>query len=245
MKKFSLIFIALFSFVIFHGHALAVDTIPNTSVWFTPSDAASGAPITLNALVYNNQTQDATVTVQFKTDAGVIGTQSALVASQSAKTLVQKWLMPAKATVVTASVTGAVDKNKKSIPALLGTLGTVSVGVGVTPVITTGSFPGSSTLTAWLGPLLSKIETFRLNQAVAYAALRDQTKLALGITPSKTPAQNTGDGLPPVKFDNPLNYIVLIYATAAASFFGSAIIFYIGIILVLLLLIRFIVNLIF
>lgn len=234
--------LAVAAVILFPVKSFAVDAIPNTSVWFTPSNAIAGSAISLNALVYNNQAQDATVTVSFKTDKAVIGTQTQLIASQSAKTLVQKWVMPSTTTVVTVSVTAAVDKNKKSIPALLGTLGTVSVGAGVTPVINSVSFPGSSQLTAWFGPLLSKIETFRAHEAVSYAILRDQTKVTLGITQVKAPTV-ASDGLPPLKFDNPMQYVTLVYATACASFFGSAAVFYIGCILIILLAVRFVVNL--
>jgi hypothetical protein len=254
MKKcFAGLLIAIVAIVLVPTKSFAVDTIPNTSVWFTPANAAAGTAITLNALVYNNQGKDATVTVQFKTaaasgttasQASIIGTQTQLITAQSAKTVMQPWIMPKTATVVTVSVTAAVDSNKKSIPALIGTLGTVSVGAGVIPAMNSSGIPGTSQLTAWLGPLFSTIETFRVNQAAAYATLRDQTKATLGITPSAiTPS--TGDGLPPLKFDNPIQYLILVYATAMASFFGTAAIFYIGAVLIVLLVIRFLVNLIF
>ena len=62
MKKcFAGLLIAIVAIVLVPTKSFAVDTIPNTSVWFTPANAAAGTAITLNALVYNNQGKDATV----------------------------------------------------------------------------------------------------------------------------------------------------------------------------------------
>ncbi len=110
-----------------------------------------------------------------------------------------------------------------------------------TPAVPAISLPSTSQLTGWFNPLLAKIEAFRIKEAASYAALRDQTKVALGITDIKKPTV-ASDGLPPLQFDSPMQYLTLIYATACAAFFGNSLVFYISIILVVLLLLRSIVN---
>lgn len=220
----------------------AAATLPSTNVWYIPADVSAGTVINLNALVYNNQPTDATVTVTFKTSKATIGVETATVPVQTAKTITAQWTMPSVATAVTASVTAATDKNKKTLSPLLGTLGTIMISPtasSVQPVAVS-----SSQFTNWVKPWLTKVEAFRLEQATGYTTLRDKTRLALGITPGETKAPVT-DAIPPLKVDNPLQYLTLIYATAMAAFFSSAALFYTGTVLIVLLLLRFIFNLFF
>lgn len=236
MKKLLIIFLAFF---VIHSTSFAAATVPNTSVWVTPADAKVGTTITLNALVYNDQNQDVTVTVLFKTPTVSIGTVSQSIAAGSAKTVTEAWTMPDVSTTVTATVTAAVTKQKQSVSSLIGVVGTVSVGASTTSL----AIPGSSAVSAWFRSVFSSVESFRTKEASYYAALRDETKKALGITPSQHGAATVGEyGLPVIKADNPVQYFTLIYATALAAFFGSQVIFYVSVVLIILLILRFIVN---
>jgi hypothetical protein len=235
MKKISSVFAALFIVVavLSNTHAAhAAASLPATSVWFTPPTATAGTLITLNALVYNNQTADATVTVTFTTPADTIGTVTALVPAQTAKTLSYDWKMPSSSAIVTATVTTAINKQKKSLPGLLGVLGTVSVAATPTPLINGISFPGSTAITAWLTPALTQVEAFRAKEAIQFSNQRDAVKKTLGTSVSEA-------------FGNPYNYFILIYSSCLAAVFTSVSLFYIASILLALLLLRLIVNLIF
>ena len=255
MKKILLAII--FSFAVFlssHGAAFATAALPTNSIWVSPATAAEGAAITLNALVYNNTAQDVTVTVTFTTKPAdpavqpkVLGTIKQLVTSESAKTFSQAWTMPKGAIAVTGAVTSALTKQNQSIQTLVGPLGTITVGSdAVTPVATGVTFPGSVQLSNWFGPFITKVEAWRTKEATYYTALRDKTKTQLDITKSAaTTTPVSVDGLPPVKTDNPMQWVTLIFATACASLFSNMVIFYISAILLILLVLRFIINLVF
>ena len=239
----------------------AAATLPSNAVWYEPVDTAVGAPITLHALVYNNTSADATVTVDFTTVDGKVATSTMLVTAQSAKTFSATWKMPATSTIVTGAVTAAVNANKKSVPLLLGTLGTITVApIAPAVSILPSSFPGSAQLSAWFGPLFSKIEAFRIKEGVYYTQLRDTSKAAANIstvptttqtttTPSTTVSDNTSttpasDALSSM-FSSPSGYFNYFYASALAPVFSNQIIFYIVLLLFVLLFLRFIVNLLF
>jgi hypothetical protein len=194
----------------------------------------------LNALVYNNQTQNINFTVDFSVGATLIGTVTEVIPAQTAKTLSYAWVMPKVATVVTAKVIAAANTKKQSVPLLIGILGKVTVG-GVAPIISTAAFPGSSTLTTWFAPALAKLEAYRVQQSAKYVALRDSTKSQLNITMT--------NGMPTIPSEkslgNPSVYLTLIYSTALATLFSNVAVFYIACILLLLLVLRFIVKLLF
>ncbi len=232
--------------------------MPQNTVWFTPSDAAVGGAIALNALVYNSSNQNATITVTFTTDQNVkIDAVTEEVLSGSAKTASVNWVMPKNTTNVTAAVTKAVNAKNQTIASLVGTIGTMPVGTTtVTPVIDGISFPGSTQIGAWLAPLLAKAEAFRLKEATYFATLRDSSKIQIGITATPTPAPSQPEtpapanatpaqlGAPQISFGNPSQYITLAYSSALAALFASQTIFYIVFALLILLVLRFIVNLI-
>jgi hypothetical protein len=225
MKKFSVIAALSFFMVIFFAtQTFAVATLPNSSVWFTPADAAIGSAISLNALVYNNQTQNINFTVDFSVGATLIGTVTEVIPAQTAKTLSYAWVMPKVATVVTAKVIAAANTKKQSVPLLIGILGKVTVG-GVAPIISA----------------LAKLEAYRVQQSAKYVALRDSTKSQLNITMT--------NGMPTIPSEkslgNPSVYLTLIYSTALATLFSNVAVFYIACILLLLLVLRFIVKLLF
>ncbi len=240
MKK--LIALSFFIALLASSVSFAAAEVPAAAVWFEPATAAVDAPITLHALVYNNQAVDATVVVSFSTPAGKIGEVSDTIAKQTAKTVSIAWKMPAKGTVVTAAVTKATDKNKKALAPLVGTIGTVTVATAPTPLIGGKTIPGLKQVKAWFGPLLDSIEKFREGETVKFEHLRDTKRVALGIgvenpAPDKDAASNA--------LGNPGDYFLYLYGTAMASVFSSVALFYIASVLIILFLLRFIVNLLF
>jgi hypothetical protein len=243
MKRAAVFFsIAALSIGLFVQSAFAVAAVPASSVWFDPTTGAAGTATTLHALVYNNQVVDATVTVTFTSPAGKIGEVSDTVPKQTAKTLSLAWKLPEKSTVVTAAVSAAIDKGKKPLPKLVGVLGTVTVSSTDTSAIAGVSFPGSSKLKAWFTPLLVKTEAFRVKESKYFDELQLRTRKELGIgakdsmTKGMTVAAVTS---------HPAQYGTLVYAVALSSLFGSAAVFYIACALLILLIVRFIVNLFF
>ncbi|GEM_PF-2327386 len=221
----------------------AAATVPNTSVWFTPSTAKVGETIALNALVYNNQSVDATVVVAFSN----VSSATALIPAQTAKTVSVSWKLPAKNTSVTATVTSAVDKNKKSIPSLVGLIGTIDVGPSVDIIVPTSnlSFPGSTVISKWITPLLSNIEAYRSKQAIYFSAERDHAKAAVDAVIVAAPVATVQNGLSSKVLGSPMIYISYAVDSSLATLFNSVALFYIVCILIVLFVLRFIVNLIF
>ncbi len=231
MKKvIATLLLSIMSIGIVTQTVFAAAELPKASVWFDPSTAAVNESITLNALVYNDQSNDATVIVAFTSPTETIGTATAVVAKGSAKTLTLAWKMPAKDTVVTASVTSALTSAKKSIPALDGALGTVTVGSTVTPTVTPPSIPGATQINAWFAPLLTKVEAFRIQQRDSYIVLKTNTQK--NIDTSKASG-------------NLWHSFVLLYATVLVAILTSQALFYVAGALLILIVLRFIVNLIF
>jgi hypothetical protein len=259
MKKTLLCSAVMMICFLISSSVFAAAQLPSTSVWFDPADAAIDMPITLNALVYNDQSTAATITVVFTTDTKIkIGSITEEVPSQTAKTFSVAWKMPAKSTIVNARVTTAVTAAKKSLPSLVGPIGSITVGT-VTPLISgiaLPSFLGSSQITLWFTPLFKIIETFRLQQATYFTRLQDSTRHKIGLNPAALPQifqqpDGTTDSNPspqpasantPNMFGNPLDYLTYAYATAFATLFASQMIFYIVFAILLLLLLRFIVS---
>jgi hypothetical protein len=245
MKKILSLFFLLIVFISATSSALAAATVPNTSVWFTPSTAAAGEAISLNALVYNSQSFDATVNVAFATADQNVGTVSELIPAQTAKTVTLAWKMPAQDTSITATVSSATDKNKKAVPALVGTIGTIIVGPNVaTPAVPSVSFPDSSQISAWFAPILASIDAYRAKEATHFISLRDQSKAVVGTTISSAPAVAMKDGLSSKVLGNPMEYLTYGLYYALATLFANSAIFYIALVLVILLVLRFVANLI-
>ncbi|MEO5645988.1 MAG: hypothetical protein ABIO57_02875 [Candidatus Paceibacterota bacterium] len=244
MKKFvALVLLSIVSISMVTQAVFAAPELPKASVWFDPATVAVSEPITVNALVYNNQVSDATVTVAFTTTTETIGTASALIAKGSAKTITLAWKMPVKDTVVTAKVTSAITSTKKSLPGLIGTLGTVTVGSTVTPTAVSSIIPGAAQINAWFAPLLTKVEAFRVKQKVAYTVLKTNTQKKIDASNAKAAPDDKNSAAK--SFGNPWDSFVLIYATTGAAIFASQAIFYIAAALIILLILRFVVNLIF
>lgn len=217
----------------------AVAEVPKSSVWFDPSDVAAGESIFLNALVYNNQSTDATVTVVFSTPAGTVDTASTAIAKATAKTLSVAWKMPKENTVVTAKITTATNPAKKSLPALVGTIGTVTVGPTAAPAEAKPfSFSGSKQLAAWFGPLVTKIDAWRIQQHKAFVKLKTDTQNKIDSVEITADDKNSASKA----LGSPLDTVTLMYATAGSTLFASQALFYIAAILLILMLLRAIVN---
>lgn len=226
----------------------AAAELPKAAVWVEPATANVGDAVTLNALVYNNQTSDATVTVAFSETAGTIATTTATISAGTAKTVSASWKMPAQSTEVTATVTSAVTATKKSLPGLIGKIGTVTVtGTVVTPNAVSGIIPGSKQINAFFAPIITKIELFRLQEvtyfknlkATSQASVDQAAKKAAVLDPAPDDKNTASEAA-----GNPFAYIPLAYATVALALFANQAIFYIVMTLALLLVLRFIVNLI-
>ncbi|MDB5254849.1 MAG: hypothetical protein JWL92_225 [Candidatus Nomurabacteria bacterium] len=239
MKKIAaFLFIVLVSMSLAAQAVFAVAEVPKSSVWFDPANAAAGEAIKLNALVYNNQTSNATVTVVFSDPAGTIGTTSTTITKATAKTVSVSWKMPVKNTVVTAKVSTAVTSAKKSLPGLVGVLGTVTVGSVAPEATALGSFPGSTQLAKWFGPLVSKIDAWRVGQKDTFVKLKASTLKKMGDVKLDINDKNILSKV----LGNPVDYIVLAYATSGATLFASQALFYIAGFLLFLLILRAIVN---
>jgi hypothetical protein len=232
----------------------AAPTLPDAKVWVTPADAVPAESIALHAFVYNTEKQDITFTISFKAQEKEVATATLLVPAESAKVATATWVMPEESVVVNASVTKAETKLKKDIASLHGPLGTVTVGsIAALPKL---SIPGGSTVKAWIGTFLEKVEVFRARKAGYYIRLREETKEKLGINtfqgaikvlvpntpePTAVPGDKATEKPAEVKND-PMDYATLVYSAALASLFAQKAIFYIVFILFVLFIIRFFVS---
>ncbi len=256
MKKAVVSFlIAMLSVTLFSSAAFAASALPSNTVWYEPANAAVGVAINLHALVYNNTSSTVTVTVGFNTTKGTLATATGEIAPQAAKTLTAAWKMPAASTIITGAVTKAVvTSTKKSVPSLVGTLGSITVAHLGTTTETTGvglfpaGFPGSAQLNVWLAPIFNSIERFRTTEAATLTTLRDTSKAQVSKTQHSTVSADStapaSDALSST-FSNPSVYFNYLYSSALAPVFSNAAVFYIVLVLLVLLVLRFIVNLLF
>ncbi len=232
--------------------AFAAPTPPAQSVWIVPENPKKGTTAELNALVYNKSTKSVTVSVLFSIPDDEIETISATIAPATAKTITALWDVAEGTQQITASVISAVDSNKKTVPELLGVVGTVTIGK-------TSSV--ETTLRGILGNVFSIIDPWRQKQAQHFTTLRDAAREKVGVKSIKE-AYDTFAPLPPevpaapgdTKEDTvadlalgyeaiPIGaYITLIYATALATIFSSIALFYITLTLLSLLVLRFIIR---
>jgi hypothetical protein len=194
----------------------------------------------------------------FTVDGKEIGNNTVSLAAGAAKTASISWIVPQKETVVTATITKAIDAKKVSITELLGDIGIVTVG-GLSA--DTLSLPSDSAIKKWFASITAHIEPFRLKEAIYFRDLRDATRARLGIvsststpTPSSTtpeaaalPQQTNNAGtlsdLSALKTVHGGDYVTLIYATALATLFSSILLFYLLLIGLIILVIRFIFRL--
>lgn len=252
MRRTSLASLA-FLLILLPIPALAVPAAPEKTVWIEPASADEGEAIELSAFVYNRTAKTATVTVLFAAGETEIATTIITVAPQTGKVALAPWQQPKETTVVTASVVKALDAAKKNIPELLGIIGTATIGAENSPLI---SDELQGDIKEWVTSIVAKFEPWRKKQAQYFVALRDRKKDELGINSVKditdrfeqkdaeapaTPGEEpTLADLTTSDSDIPLaSYAVLIYATSLAAMFSSFALFYITVVLLAILVLRF------
>jgi hypothetical protein len=235
----------IFLILLIPSLVFAQATLPKESLWVTPANAGPTDEIALNAFVYNTQKQQVTVTVSYSANNTEVATATVVVPAESAKVAVGKWTMPAKSTVVTATVTKALTKDKKDLTVLHGVLGTVSVGS-----VTRKAIPGTDAAKAWVSRQLAALEAFRIEYAERYSALRDEMQSRLHITKTAdlkkvlmpdvpaaaTTAPNEQVSQPK---NDPMDFLTLAYRSTLASFFSHKAMFYIILGILALAVIRF------
>lgn len=242
----------------------ATAVLPPQNVWVTPVDAVAQAPITLNALVYNSSASTALMTVEFSVDGASIGSVVLTIPKETAKTAQIAWTQPSAQTSITVAVIKAVSSAGKPVPALVGTVGEVTVTTALAMNAQKMQYPWSGKVSGVLSSAVAFLEPFRTAQAKKYATLRDTVKARIGIevanqvgsqvTKILTPEIPAAPNIPGVAtstatqgarigtVDNPFDYVTLVYATALASTFGHKAAFYIAVVLIALISIRFIIR---
>ncbi len=251
MKYSTIAFIASIMLGTILVHA---QTISKQGVWVSPADAVPGADITINTLVFNNTKTDSTITVVFRAAGVDIGTTNVLVPKEIAKPASVPWVAPEVPTVVEAVATKAVTSNGKAVPELTGVIG--SVRVGPVEVVEESTNP----VTKVLAKVFNITEPIRTTYATYFANLRDTVKTRIGIAVgtrvgekvtdaflSEVPAapiEKTDTPTEQNKFDNPIDYLTLIFASGMATLLGNQPLFYITLVLLIIMLIKFIFRLV-
>lgn len=254
MKFFTTFFLSI---VLLTQSSFAVANIPNELVFVEPKDASIGSPIKINALIYNNQKESITFTVDFKVgdtliDKGVV----VLIQPMSARNVSVDWVQPEKQTQINVNIRTAINKQKNDLVDLHGLVGSILIGQGVSQKIPNIDISRNS-LESMYYEAKEYVENFRKEQAIYFSELRDKTKIKLDIKVDKDifdkfslevkpkkdivvdeNAQTLAD-LNQTKLDNPLDYGTLILATSLAVFFNSQLMFYGLSIFIIFLILRF------
>ncbi|MCC7436330.1 hypothetical protein IT402_00420 [Candidatus Nomurabacteria bacterium] len=256
MKKIIFIFLLfIFSF----ENVFAIGSLPKENVFVSPKDAEINTPVKINALIYNNQPESITFTIEFKEgDSLVAKPVVKVVNSLAAETVSVDFKQSEEQTQINVSITSAINKQRQDLVGLHGLVGSVLIGKSVDKNKNLSMPEGK--LREIFYSLKEKIEVFRKKQAIYFTNLRDSTKMKLGIKISEDALQNLTpdfanmaptiateekssenvEGLEKAELDNPMDYVTLIYSTALASLFGSVLMFYAAFFLILLLILRFI-----
>lgn len=226
------------------------------TVWFsavpseTPSKLNVGDPILVYAKLNNVIADPITYVLAFTTVEKTIGTKVVTVAGYTGQDVSIKWVMPATSTTVTATIAKATDKNKKELKALVGPIGTATVGV-------VAEGPDITPIKGWIGGVVGYLESFRIQQLVYFTTLKQEADVVLTRTtvkdvtdllqPESPDATSTGTTVQVEKKDNgtSLGYLKLIYATSGKAFFGHKAVYFVAIILLALLVIRLFFKLLF
>lgn len=229
-----------------------------SKVWFTPMPGkesvtlATGDPILIYAKLNNVLKDPVTYVLAFTAGEKAIGTKVVTLAGYTGQETSVEWKMPETSTEVQVVIAKATDKNKKELKALIGPVGSVTVGV---PPATTGVNLGP--VKGWVGDVVATLETFRTTNLAYFTKLKDEAKEVLSRTTIKdvgdllqpeTPTQSATDPNPQVEQkDNgtTLGYLKLMYATAGKAFFAHKGVYFVTIILVGLLIIRLLLKLLF
>lgn len=245
----------IISFILFIALIVPVGVYAvSETVWFTPvpSDTPSklnvGDPILVYAKLNNVTAGPITYVLAFTTADKTIGTKVTTVSGYTGQEVSIEWTMPATSTVVTVAIAKATDKNKKELKALIGPIGTATIGA-----VPQG--PDITPIKGWVGNIVVKLEGFRVAQLQHFTTLKDEASTVLSRTTIKdvtnllqpeSPNQTTSDANVQVeKKDNgtTMGYVKLVYATAGKALFASKTIYFVAVILLALLIIRSIIKL--
>lgn len=213
-----------------------VPTLPEQAVSVAPATAKPGEPVTLSAVVYNNTKSTVTATVTFTSPQAVVATATDIVIpSDTAKVATAQWIMPDKATLITATISKATSSNK-DLSTLNGIVGTVTVG-------------GSGQVKGIFAKVVAFTESYRLRGLEYFTALLDQSVAKLGtLTINEVTAQfkskpATTDTTQPeaeAMDGHTMDYVTYGYAYIGKAFFARTVVFYGVMGLMVLLLLRFI-----
>ncbi len=237
--------------------AFAAPSTPERSVFITPENPKRGDTVQLSALVYNQGSDTVVATVSFLDVETEIGVAQITIPPRSAQTAIVTWTFPLVQTDVTVFVTGATDSRGRTVSSMIGQVGVASFGT--TPSMLFSREGVEAKLTALIAFVFNDIEPWRLRQAQHFAELREEKRFELGIstardtysgyitTTPEAPAlpggQDTTSYIPAEKQKlNVTGYATLLYATSLAKLFSSMILFYVVILLVLILIIRWIIS---
>jgi hypothetical protein len=220
-------------------------------VWFDVAPGQSGSTSTMmvggDILIYariNNLTKETiTYSVSFSVDGAVIGTRVAPVPGYAQMAVSIPWILPEKSTEVTAIITKAVDKDKKELENLVGTIGTVTLTNAAVIVA-----PDISSVRGFTGTVVTKVEAFRLKELQYFSALLIKSRGVLATTTLKDvstmlqPDPAPAVVVPEKKSNQIGGYAQLIYATGGKALFSHKATFYVVVVLLVLFILRFIVS---
>lgn len=233
--------------------ALVLAQTEENKVWFTGVPDAVGATAAPNKgddiLIYarlNNTTKDPIMyTVTFSTVPESIGTKTATVPPYTEQSVSIQWLMPEAPLIATATITKALDKNKKEIVSLKDTvIGTVSLS-------NSPDLPKLSNVKGFFNKALVGLESWRLKQLDYFTKLKKDNESVLGTTTLKDVSDVFKPEVPAtpreeesaVDVEKPdrrtMDYVKLVYATMGQYYFAHKTFFYVSVVLIGLLVLRF------
>jgi hypothetical protein len=248
MKKLKTLIITLLVVPVLLTATIHAQSQPENSTWYEPATAAAGESITLKAFVYNSVQNPVTLTVEFRSEDKVIGTQEATAGVGGGATISQSWTMPQKKTSVTVRVTNAQNEKRVEVKSLEGIVGVIELDSTQPLPQSTSSFIDS--VQDFWHTTLSAVTTWRLKEAaycqekkIQYEAKTNvtfQPKEGKNLLPLETVEQQTNvqDSSSVEPSVNKSDYLNLAWTSACSTYFGNEAIFYIISALVIIFIVR-------
>jgi hypothetical protein len=144
-------------------------------------------------------------------------------------------------------------------------------GTSVTTQASDIASNAAETTKSWFAKLVATLEPWRIKQAAHFAAKRDEVKVRVGIEVSQKAGElveekvrnainppdlplapdQTNPGAEATQsdeehpLDNPFDYVTLFYSSTFAAMFGNKPVFYISLVLLALITVRFVIRLVF
>lgn len=246
------IFLSIVAFV-----TIVIPAYAASTVWFTPIPGkekvslASGDPILVYAKLENTSKDTITYVLSFDAEGKTIGTKVISVQGYSGQDVSVTWTMPADPVLVSVTVAKATDIHKKAVSSLVGPVGSVQVGGTSAPV----SEFDVGTLTGWTGRVLTTLESFRTKELTYFTALQKDAQVVLGRTTIKdvstllqpetktTSPTSTTPVVEKKDMGTTWGYAKLVYATLGKALFANKTTYFVVLIFVVLLGIRFVFRL--